>query len=108
MAIDVFNEEVMTLTEAARKLPKRRSGRKPHVSTLFRWAVGGLRSRDGMQVRLETIQIGGTKCTSLEALQRFFERLTGGSLVVYQPTLTQRQRLKRIEMAEAELKAAGV
>ena len=59
MAIDVFNEEVMTLTEAARRLPKRRSGRKSHVATLYRWAIGGLRSRDGMQVRLETIQVGG-------------------------------------------------
>ncbi len=37
---------------------------------LYRWATEGLRG-----VHLETIQVGGTLCTSIEALQRFFERL---------------------------------
>ena len=41
------------------------------LATLYRWATHGCRG-----VRLETIQIGGTKCTSQEALQRFFNRLS--------------------------------
>jgi hypothetical protein len=64
-------ETVRTLTEAAARLPRRRGGKPVHVSTLHRWASHGCKG-----VRLETIQIGGTRCTSVEALQRFFDRLT--------------------------------
>ena len=35
------------------------------------WARNGIRG-----VRIETIRVGGTLCTSLEALQRFFDRLS--------------------------------
>lgn len=68
--IDISQETLVTLTEAARSLPGR-SGRRLHVSTLYRWATRGIRG-----FTLETIQVGGTKCTSGEALQRFFEMLT--------------------------------
>ena len=51
-------------------LPPRRGGRPPHASCLFRWAKGGLRG-----VRLETMRVGGTLCTSKQALERFFARL---------------------------------
>jgi hypothetical protein len=69
--IDSIREELISLTKAAEVLPHRRRGRKPHVSTLFRWATGGCRG-----VVLETLQVGGTRCTSREALQRFFEALS--------------------------------
>jgi hypothetical protein len=68
--IDHTTEEVLTLANAAKRLPHRRRG-KVHLSTLYRWVTEGL-----CGVRLETIQIGGTCCTSVEALQRFFEALT--------------------------------
>ena len=69
--IDISSEAVVTLTEATKHLPARRKGKRPNVATLYRWAQVGVRG-----VRLETLQVGGTKCTSLEALQRFCERLT--------------------------------
>jgi hypothetical protein len=69
--IDTTQETPISLTEAAAELPRRRRGRKTHVSTLFRWTTAGCRG-----VILEFIQVGGTRCTSREALQRFFERLT--------------------------------
>lgn len=69
--IQLKNESVLSLREACRKLPHRRAGRPTHPATLYRWATEGLRG-----IRLESIQIGGTLCTSLEALQRFFERLS--------------------------------
>ena len=69
--IDTITENPIPLTQAAAELPRRRRGRKTHVSTLYRWATGGCRG-----VVLETIQIGGTRCTSREAMQRFFERLS--------------------------------
>jgi len=69
--IDVTKEKLVTLARAASRLPRRRKGKRPHPSTLFRWASRGLRG-----VRLETLSVGGTTCTSAAALQRFFQRLT--------------------------------
>jgi hypothetical protein len=69
--IDSSCEALVSLAEAAALLPRRRRGRKPHVSTLYRWASTGVRG-----VVLETLQVGGTRCTSAEALQRFFEALS--------------------------------
>lgn len=74
--IDIQNEEVILLAEATKLkcLPRRRRGKRPHVATLFRWANTGVRG-----VTLETIQCGGTRCTSVEAIQRFFKRCTDPS-----------------------------
>ena len=108
MAIDVFAEEVVSLAEATKRLPKIRNGKRLHLSTLFRWAQGGKLANDGAQVRLETIQLGGTKCTSLEALQRFFDRLTGDQEVVTPPTIIRRKAQRRHEQAMKELEEAGI
>ena len=67
--IQFQSETVVSLREAARALPVRRHGKPLHISTLCRWAKRGVRG-----VVLETLRIGGTRYTSLEALQRFFER----------------------------------
>ena len=71
MPIDIASEPPIPLTQATIYLPRRRRGRKAATSTLHRWATRGLRG-----VVLETIRIGGTRCTSLQALQRFFDRLS--------------------------------
>ena len=99
--IDPLTEQVISLREAASQLPVRRRGRKPHVSCLYRWTVSGCRG-----VVLESLQVGGTRCTSREALSRFFARLTLGELVPQVPTLTQRRR--QHEGAERKLDKAGV
>jgi len=65
------DQTLMTLREAAATLPHRRGGRPTHSATLFRWATEGLRG-----IKLEVVQVGATKCTSREALARFFARLT--------------------------------
>jgi hypothetical protein len=72
--IDSTTEALLPLAHAAELLPRRRRGRKAHVSTLHRWATVGCRG-----IVLETLQVGGTRCTSAEALQRFFESLTRGA-----------------------------
>ena len=69
--IDSASETLISLADAAEDLPRRRRGRKTHVSTLFRWTTTGC-----WGVVLESLQCGGTRCTSRQALQRFFERLS--------------------------------
>lgn len=99
--IEIHAERVLTLNDAAAKLPRRRKGSRPHVATLYRWAQRGLRG-----VRLETIQIGGTTCTSREALQRFFDALTRSERDAKLDPRTPPDR--RIEDAERECDRAGI
>ena len=106
--IDTTTESPIPLTQAADELPRRRRGRKTHVSTLFRWSKAGCKG-----VRLETIQVGGTRCTSREALQRFFERLsepTSNAVGVQVALLRARSATKRrrdSEKAALELESSG-
>jgi hypothetical protein len=65
-----LSEEIRPLAKATKWLPTRREDRPPHASCLFRWARYGLRGE-----KLETIRVGGTLCTSRQALERFFARL---------------------------------
>ncbi len=99
--IDLATEQVVSLSEASKRLPRRRKGKRPHVATLYRWAVRGVRG-----VRLETLRVGGTLCTSLEALQRFCEQCTDPASCPQSPTSKSRQRA--IKKAERELDAAGI
>ena len=62
-------EALMTLTEAARRLP-RIDGKKVSVCTLWRWFRKGMRGE-----HLQYARIGRKVCTSPEALQRFFTKL---------------------------------
>ena len=94
--IDPTAEELITLAAACKLLPKRRRGKRPDVSCLYRWASGGLKG-----IVLETIQVGGTKCTSREALARFLRRLT--QHVGHEPSISDSRRA----VADAHLKAEG-
>jgi len=62
--IDTTRETLLSLAEAGTILRK-------HVATVYRWSTAGVRG-----VILETLQVGGTRCTSREAVQRFCEALT--------------------------------
>lgn len=108
MAIDVFSERVITFKEAISLLPKLPRSNKLHISTLYRWSLSGLRSKDRAVVRLEVVKVGGSICTSQEALQRFFDRLTGDTTVVTPPTPTTRERLRQIQEAEELCRRAGI
>lgn len=68
--IDVRSEQTFPVSQTAAHVPVHRA-RRFHHSTAYRWAKHGVRG-----VRLEAIRVGGTFCTSAEALQRFYERLT--------------------------------
>jgi hypothetical protein len=76
MPIDLAIERLLPLGDAARNLPPLRGGKDVSPSTVWRWASRGIRARNGAVVRLEIIKVGGTCCTSEEALGRFFRALT--------------------------------
>jgi hypothetical protein len=102
--IDALSEDIHSLATAAKSLPVRRGGKRPHVSCLYRWTISGFRG-----VILESIQIGGTRCTSREALARFFDQLSraaGTAPSAHQRTAKQRER--EIAQADAELREAGI
>ncbi len=69
--IDIATETLLTPAQAARLRPGIRRGRPTHPSTVFRWIARGVRGH-----RLEAVRLGGHLFTSVEALQRFAERLT--------------------------------
>jgi hypothetical protein len=102
MRIESELEDLITLREAARLLPRRRRGKKPHISCLYRWTTTGCRG-----VVLESVSVGGTRCTSRGALSRFFSRLSiadagGGS----RPVLDTRQQ--HLDRVERELAGEGI
>jgi len=110
MAIDLQEEEVLGLTDAARSMP-RIGGKRPHPSTLWRWirqGVGG--------VHLEHIRLGHRVCTSREALARFTQALADAdhervrTRVTPQSPMTRtvKQRAKDIARANRRLAAAGI
>lgn len=102
--IDVHNEQIGSLTEAAKWVPRRRGGRPCHVSTLWRWARRGIRG-----VKLETIDIGGTSCTSREALDRFYAAVTALRMGQEpKPLPPPAAIVKRTKNAIAALQKAGI
>jgi hypothetical protein len=70
MAIDPLREEILTFSQAAKRLPHLQRDRPIHTSTLWRWAKRGLRG-----IKLETTKVGGPRVTSTEARLRFFAAL---------------------------------
>jgi hypothetical protein len=96
--IDLANETVITLAEAAKRLPTR-----PHIASVYRHAQRGVRG-----IRLETIQVAGTLCTSVEAIQRWCERLTAARNGETLHVLTSRQRERAVAQAERELSEVGI
>lgn len=104
MPINIAEEKVFPLGEVPDHVPKRRGGKKLNASTAFRWHSNGLRG-----IKLEVVRVGGTMCTSDEALQRFFDRLTAAdSPQATSPEIrTSAERAREIWKAEAELHRRG-
>lgn len=66
MAFTLGTDTLLTFPQAAEYLPGR-----PNIGSLHRWRLKGVRG-----VRLETCLIGGSRYTSVEALQHFLDRTT--------------------------------
>jgi uncharacterized protein DUF1580 len=107
MPIDPLSDTTLSLTQAAGRLPRLRAGRPVHPSTLWRWALTGLRG-----VRLETAMVGGVRVTSEDALRRFFAAVANTSTTPDQsgPSRSQRAnaRTRHDEAVERQLDAEGL
>ena len=99
--VDLTSEEIVTLREVVRILPRQPNGKALHISTLYRWCSRGLRG-----VQLESLRLGGRVVTSIEALQRFAERCSTAESTAGSSTTQRRKR--EIERAEAALNKAGI
>lgn len=65
---DLSAETLLTRQQTAAYMP---NGCAPSYATWWRWHAIGVRG-----VQLETIMCGGRRCTTVEALRRFFTSLT--------------------------------
>lgn len=64
--INISTEHLIPIRDVPRHLPPRPTGRRVHISAVYRWIQRGVHGN-----RLESIKIGGMVYTSFEALMRF-------------------------------------
>src|SRR5262249_61954699 len=96
--IDPLREELLPFNVARNLFPRRRRGKHPSLSCMYRWSDKGCRG-----VVLEYLNVGGTRCTSPEAVARFLRGLTRlGSQVEAVRTPAARERAS--SRAEEELR----
>ena len=97
----ILSEQVVSIAETPKRIPPMKGGRRVHISTVYRWALRGVRG-----VVLETIMIGGRRCTSVEAMSRFFERLSNqsreGTESYKRPRKVDRKRVEK-ELDDARI-----
>ena len=68
--LDILNEDLISLQETAKEVP-RPSGKKPlHYATVWRWAHRGLNGH-----KLETVKIGSQVMTSRQRLHAFLKAI---------------------------------
>lgn len=103
--IELGKEDLMPLSTAARRIPGRKPGAGLNPSTLWRWAIRGVKG-----VKLETLIVGGTRYTSAQALQRFVNASTAvvDDVKPAVPVATVARRKQSALAAERELIAAGM
>jgi hypothetical protein len=102
--IDLTIEQPLTLREATQLPALARNGRKPHISALYRWCTAGVRG-----VVLESIVVGGSRCTTAEAVKRWIAALTAAANghASHAERRTPLRRQREHDRAETELKNAA-
>ncbi len=95
--IDLEHDELLTLGQACRLLP-----RKPSPTTLWRWRAKGVIVR-GQRIRLEAVRCGGVWCTTQAAMADFLRRQTAAASPV-----TEDLPETRSPATERKLAAAGL
>lgn len=94
--IDPSAETLIRFQEAGRRIPG-----NPSVCALHRWRISGVRG-----AKLETLLVGGTRFTSVEAIARFI--FAQNSDQTPTPAITAKQRRVQAETANRVLQEAGL
>jgi len=98
MPIDSSTETIIEFDVARTAFP---GDKRLSLATLHRWRLKGIRG-----VRLETILVGGRRCTSREAIGRFIAEQNAGDTPT--PAFSPSQRKRMAEAAQLALSRAGV
>jgi hypothetical protein len=77
--IDIKIEVLLTLGQAARRIPRRRNDRPVSPSTIWRWCKCGV-AHGGDRIYLESLKLPSGLVTSAEAMARFFDLLSAPGL----------------------------
>ena len=94
--IDPATETLIRFQEAGRRIPG-----NPSVCALHRWRLSGVRG-----AKLETLLVGGTRFTSVEAISRFIAAQNRDEQPA--PAITAKQRRTQAEAANRVLQEAGI
>jgi hypothetical protein len=108
--VDLTQETMLSLAQAARRFPSSRLGRPVSPATIWRWCREGVKVRGVGIVRLECVRLSGRWITSVEAISRFVARQTppiAGEVPAQTPH-TAGQRQRAAERADKELEALGI
>lgn len=98
--IDLETETLLTLDQARHLPVLQKDGKAPHIVTIYGWTTHGLGG-----VVLETRQVGGSRRTSREAVNRWIERR---SLQREPGRPTPSERSAQSTRTAAVLAAAGI
>ena len=105
----ITTETMLSLPQAARRLPPGRRDRPVSLSCVLRWVLEGAPGPDGQRVRLEAQRVGGRWLTSVEALARFAAALTPPlSDKPVSSTRTPTQRKRASARAGKKLQQVGI
>lgn len=72
--IDATTEKLVTFSDVVNLLPPTANGERLKPVTIWRWHRIGLQTQGGV-VKLEANKLGRRLLTSMEAIQRFMEKL---------------------------------
>jgi hypothetical protein len=104
----LIGEKLLSLNQAARKLPPGRRDRPVSLSCVLRWVLDGAPAPDGSRVKLEAVRLGGRWLTSIEALGRFADALTPRQSKPIPKGRTPKQRERGTEGAKKILAKIGI
>ena len=90
----IADEKLMPLVDAVQAA----TGRRPHLSTVWRWCTRGARG-----IRLECRVLGGRRYTSPDAVARWMELTTIARDGESAPVTTPRQRQQAADRAAKQL-----
>lgn len=102
----LLTESVCSLHDAAKSLPLSHGQKPVNFTTIWRWAIKGVKSTTGERVKLEAVRLGGRWITSKEAIERFSAALTGATTP--EPIRAPSQRTRAAEAAKKKLESIGI